>query len=158
MIQIRQYKESDSRACWEIFFYTVRNINIRDYTLSQVSAWAPDDVVPAVWQQKLNSISPFIAHINGEIVGYADIQDSGLIDHFFCHHKHQGKGVGRALMAHILEIGQSKGIPRFYSEVSITARPFYEKMGFNLVKEQIVTIRGEKLKNFVMEKISSHSV
>lgn len=154
MITIRKYEESDSRALWYIFYHTIRNVNIRDYSQAQVTAWAPDELDPKIWQRKMNLISPFVAEIEGEIVGYTDIQDNGLIDHFFCHDEHQGKGIGRCLMEHVLNVGKSKGISRFYSEVSITARPFYERLGFTVTREQTVEVRGEKLKNFVMEKFS----
>ncbi|ASA54814.1 GNAT family N-acetyltransferase [Vibrio gazogenes] len=154
MIKIRNYKESDAQALWKIFYHTIHNVNIRDYSQAQVSAWAPDRFDFAIWQRKMDSILPVIAEIDGEIVGYTDIQSSGLIDHFFCHHEHQGKGIGRCLMEHIIAVGKAKGITRFYSEVSITARPFYEKLGFTVVKEQTVEMRGEKLQNFVMEKFS----
>ena len=152
MIKIRKYNESDARDLWAIFYHTIRNVNSRDYTQVQVEAWAPDNVSPDVWQRKMNAISPFVAEIDGEIVGYADLQEDGLIDHFFCHHEHQGKGVGRHLMEHVLRVGELQGITRFYSEVSITARPFYEKFGFKVAKEQTIEIRGQKLRNFVMEK------
>jgi len=33
-------------------------------------------------------------------------------------------------MEQVLRVGELQGITRFYSEVSITARPFYEKFGF----------------------------
>ncbi|CAG9295960.1 GNAT family N-acetyltransferase [Celerinatantimonas diazotrophica] len=154
MIKIRNYKESDAQALWDIFYHTVHNVNIRDYSKAQVSAWAPDNFDFAIWQRKMNSILPIVAQIDGEIVGYADVQNSGLIDHFFCHYEHQGKGVGRSLMERIMVVGKAKGISRFFSEVSITARPFYEKFGFIVVKEQTVEMRGEKLQNFVMEKFS----
>ncbi|WP_276318894.1 GNAT family N-acetyltransferase [Idiomarina sp. 29L] len=88
------------------------------------------------------------------MVGYTDLQEDGLIDHFFCHHEHQGQGIGRHLMEHVLRVGELQGITRFYSEVSITARPFYEKFGFKVAKEQMVEIRGQKLRNFVMERLS----
>ncbi|ANQ27037.1 acetyltransferase [Vibrio natriegens] len=154
MIKIRKYKESDARALWAIFYHTIRKVNIRDYSQAQVESWAPDNFDPDVWQRKMNSIAPFVAEINGEIVGYADLQKNGLIDHFFCHHEHQGKGVGRSLMEHVLNVGKQQGITKFYSEVSITARPFYEKLGFKVVHEQTVKVRGQKLRNFVMEKFS----
>ncbi|MFA0575747.1 GNAT family N-acetyltransferase, partial [Vibrio sp. 10N.222.49.F1] len=80
------------------------------------------------------------------------LQPNGLIDHFFCHHEYQGKGVGRALMEHVFEIGRFRGVSRYFSEVSITAMPFYEHLGFKLVNEQEVEIRGVKLTNYVMEK------
>ena len=57
-------------------------------------------------------------------------------------------------MEHLLRVGELQGITWFYSEVSITARPFYEKFGFKVAKEQTVEIRGQKLRNFVMEKLS----
>ncbi len=105
-------------------------------------------------RKKMNSISPFVAEIDGEVVGYAELQECGLIDHFFCHYEHQGKGIGRHLMEHVLRVGELQGIKRFYSEVSITARPFYERFGFKVAQEQIIEVRGQKLRNFVMEKFS----
>ncbi|KPD24311.1 acetyltransferase [Idiomarina zobellii] len=137
-----------------MFYHTIRNVNSRDYTQAQVEAWASDDASPEAWQRKMNAISPFVAEIDGEVVGYTDLQEDGLIDHFFCHHEHQGNGIGRHLMEHVLRVGELQGITRFYSEVSITARPFYEKFGFKVVKEQTIEIRGQKLRNFVMEKFS----
>jgi len=35
---------------------------------------------------------------------------------------------------------------------SITAKPFFEKMGFSVVQEQSVSRRGETLTNYLMEK------
>lgn len=142
MIIIRKYEESDAWALWAIFYHTIRNVNIRDYSQAQVKAWAPDNLDPKVWQRKMDSITPFIAEINGDIVGYTDLQENGLIDHFFCHHEHQGKGIGRSLMEHVLNVGNQQGIDKYYSEVSITARPFYERFGFKVIQEQTVEVRG----------------
>ncbi|MCG3767326.1 GNAT family N-acetyltransferase [Vibrio cincinnatiensis] len=154
MIEIRKYQESDALDLWAIFYHTVRNVNLRDYSQAQVEAWAPDGFSSEIWQQKMNLLSPFVAEIDGKIVGYSDLQENGLIDHFFCHHEHQGQGVGRQLMEHVLRMGELQGITRFYSEVSITARPFYERFGFNVIQEQTIEVRGQKLCNFVMEKFS----
>ncbi|TQO97161.1 GNAT family N-acetyltransferase [Vibrio cholerae] len=137
-----------------MFYHTVRNVNLRDYSQAQVEAWAPDDFSSEIWQRKMNLLSPFVAEIDGKIVGYSDLQENGLIDHFFCHHEHQGRGVGRQLMEHALRMGKLQGITRFYSEVSITARPFYERFGFKVTQEQTIEVRGQKLCNFVMEKFS----
>ncbi len=154
MIEIRKYQESDAIDLWAIFYHTVRNVNLRDYSQAQVEAWAPDGFSSEIWQRKMNLLSPFVAEIDGKIVGYSDLQENGLIDHFFCHHEHQGQGVGRQLMEHVLRMGELQGITRFYSEVSITARPFYERFGFNVIQEQTIEVRGQKLCNFVMEKFS----
>lgn len=99
-------------------------------------------------------MKPFIAELNGQIVGFADLQQDGYIDHFFCHAGYQGIGVGRALMEHIFSTGRINGVSRYYSAVSLTARPFYERYGFRVVNEQQMEVNGLLLTNFVMEKVS----
>ncbi|UXA00041.1 GNAT family N-acetyltransferase [Vibrio splendidus] len=153
MVRIRNYQASDDKALWEIFFYTVRNVNVRDYSQQQVEAWAPSSFEFALWQKRMNGLQPFVAELDGRVVGYTDLQPNGLIDHFFCHHEYQGKGVGRALMDHVFSVGRVRGVSRYFSEVSITARPFYEHLGFKVVNEQEVEMRGVKLTNYVMEKV-----
>ncbi|CAH1533382.1 GNAT family N-acetyltransferase [Vibrio jasicida] len=152
MITIRDFQEEDSPKLWALFFNTVRNVNRRDYTEQQVKAWAQEGFDSQLWLKKMVSIQPFVAVLDGVIVGYSDVQPSGLVDHFFCHHEYQGQGVGRALMTHVLEQAKAKGLTRIYSEVSVTARPFYEHMGFIVVNEQQVEVRGATLTNYVMER------
>ncbi|ENM5760158.1 N-acetyltransferase family protein [Vibrio mimicus] len=154
MITIRNYSVEDAEALWNIHFYTIRNINIRDYSQAQVEAWAPERLDLSVWEKWMKGLSPFVAEIDGVIVGYTDLQASGFIDHFFCHNEYQGKGVGKALMNHVFKVGNSRGIKRYFSDVSITARPFYEHFGFKVVQVQEMEVRGQKLRNFVMEKYS----
>lgn len=152
VITIRDFMPADAKALWEVYFHTIRNINCRDYSPQQVQAWAPRDFDFALWQKRVTELKPFVALVNGVIAGYSDLQQDGLIDHFFCHHQFQGKGVGRALMSHIFALGEQRGITRYYSHVSLTARPFYERMGFEVVKQQTLDVRGQQLTNFVMQK------
>ncbi|MCR9549800.1 MULTISPECIES: GNAT family N-acetyltransferase [Vibrio] len=155
MLSIRRYRAEDAPILWTLFYHTVRVINRRDYTESQVSAWAPSDFDLNSWQRTMDAIQPYIAEIEGQIVGYCDLQSNGLIDHFFCHHEYQGQGIGRDLMSFLFSQAKVKGIERLYSEVSITARPFYEKMGFTVKVQQRAEVRGETLTNFMMEKYIS---
>lgn len=152
MIKIRPFEEHDASVLWDLFYHTIRFVNRRDYSQEQVEAWAPDNLDPQIWRNKMSSLSPYIAEIDNVIVGYADLQPDGLVDHFFCHCRYQGQGVGRALMEHVLEVGRTRGIKSFYSEVSLTARPFYQHMGFEVETQQLIHVRGHSLTNFVMRK------
>lgn len=152
MVVIRPFRPEDSETLNALFFNTVRTINLHDYSQAQVEAWAPNSDNSDLWQQRMAEINPIIAEIDGIIVGYSDLQDDGLIDHFFCHHQYQRCGVGNALMQHILSLAEQRRLPRLYSEVSMTARPFYEHFGFNVIQTQTVEIRGQELTNYVMEK------
>ena len=152
MIKIRKYQVGEETQLRTLFFDTIRNINIKDYSKAQVQAWAPDNYDETVWKGRIKAINPFVALIDNQIVGYADIQKDGYIDHFFCHSNYQGKGVGAALMKNIFEVGLAQKVARFYSHVSITAKPFFEHFGFKILKEQKVEIRDQILINYVMEK------
>lgn len=152
MIKIRPYQSDDADTLWHLFFNTVRVVNARNYSQDQVEAWAPESFDISVWQNKMNDLQPFVAELNGAIVGYCDLQPDGLIDHFFCHHEYQGQGIGKALMNHILALADERGVSRLYSHVSITARPFFEHFGFLVMNEQIISVRGQELTNFVMER------
>lgn len=153
-ISIRNYDESDAEVLWKLFFNTVRTVNIRDYSQAQVEAWASASYDANYWTQRMKGLSPFLAVIDDEVVGYTDLQADGLIDHFFCHHQFQRQGVGTALMNHVLAVGQARGIKRFYSEVSITARPFYEHHGFSFVEEKTAELMGQVLSFNVMVRSS----
>ncbi|MFM2599688.1 GNAT family N-acetyltransferase [Vibrio fortis] len=150
---IREYQPEDATHLWDLFFNTVRNVNIRHYSQAQVEAWAPSEFSMEVWKNKMDKIRPFVVELEGVVVGYTDLQESGLIDHFFCHHEYQGRGVGRQLMSHVLNLAKQQGLKRVFSEVSITARPFYEHFGFSVVNEQTIEVRGQTMNNFVMEKL-----
>ncbi|MEZ9059237.1 GNAT family N-acetyltransferase [Vibrio pelagius] len=152
MMKIREYRNTDAPELWALFFNTIRNVNIQHYSQSQVEAWAPSEFSIDVWQNKMDKIRPFVVELEGTIVGYTDLQESGLIDHFFCHHEYQGRGVGSQLMSHVLSLAKQQGLKRVFSEVSITARPFYEHFGFSVVNEQTIEVRGQTMNNFVMEK------
>lgn len=100
----------------------------------------------------MQGLRPFVAVDGASFLGYADCQSDGLIDHFFVHHQHQRQGVGNLLMARIEEHAGSVGIEVLTSNVSITARPFFERHGFSVVRQQQVEVRGESLTNFRMSR------
>ncbi|PIB12591.1 GNAT family N-acetyltransferase [Vibrio rotiferianus] len=152
MLEIRRFESGDEETLRTLFYYTVRKICINDYTDAQVSAWAPNIYVADDWNKKIALLNPFIVLLDGQVVGYADLQPDGYVDHFFCHWQHQGKGVGTALMQQLIAEGARNFNHRLYANVSLTAKPFFERHGFIVAKQQSVDIRGQTLTNFLMEK------
>lgn len=152
-LYIRQYQPGEEQQLWELFYHTIHLVNIQDYSALQVNAWAPRKLELTDWIIKIHKRSPFVCLLKNKIVGYSDLQENGYIDHFFCHHDYQGKGVGRALMAHINKLANQQKITKLTAEVSLTARAFFEAMGFEVVRKQQVLIRQQLLTNYKMHKI-----
>lgn len=55
-------------------------------------------------------------------------------------------------MAAILTEAGRRHVPRLFAEVSITARPFFERHGFVVLTEQQVLVREVALTNYRMER------
>jgi putative acetyltransferase len=151
-MRIRKFTKGDEPVLWDLFYNTIHRRNINDYTQEQLDAWAPANLDPALWQNKIQTIKPFVVEHNGEIVGYADLQDDGFIDHFYCHHAWQRQGIGRMLMKKIYEEAKVRDVLQLYSNVSVTAKPFFVAQGFEVVKEHLISIRGQELLRFRMQK------
>ncbi len=156
-MEVRKFRKGEEKELWKLFYNTVHNVNIQDYDKTQIASWAPDDLDINVAIQKFREIDPFVAIQEGKIVGYADIQADGYIDHFYCHHEFQGQGVGSALFTALEEEARANGILEMFSNVSITARPFFEDMGFSVEKEQVLQMRDQQLKNYRMVHRDGHS-
>ena len=150
MMTIREFKIGDEDGLWRVFYSSIHQVCSNDYSEEQIHAWAPADLDPTIWVSKIQSIKPFVVVDGEKIIGYADLQKDGKIDHFFVHGDHQAQGVGTFLMNKIIKKSVNK--KRLYSEVSHTAKPFYEKHGFKAVKVQEVNMRGVILTNNIMER------
>ena len=55
-------------------------------------------------------------------------------------------------MRKIHDTARLRGADCLFSNVSLTARPFFEKWGFGVESPQIVQVRGIALRNFRMCK------
>ena len=150
-IKIRKYNTKDLYDIAHIYFDTIHIINARDYTTEQINAWVPYRNNYEKWSEKLDKTQPLIATINDKVVGFAEFEKNGHIDCFYVHYEFQRRGIGSALINEIKNIAINLPINKIYAEVSITAKDFFIKMGFNIVKEQTVIIGKVELRNFVME-------
>lgn len=145
---IRKYKTEDCEQIVKLFFDTVHNINAKDYTKKQLDAWATGNVDLTQWNSSLQKHYSLVAIENNIIVGFGDIDKTGYLDRLFVHSDYQGQGIASAICEEL-----EKNAKRIVTtHASITAKPFFEKRGYKVVKEQQVERQGVFLKNFVMTK------
>jgi UPF0176 protein len=149
---IRLFQEQDSIAIAKLFHNTIHEVNIRDYSPEQVSAWSPEDLYFIDWAEFCAKKFTCIAEEDEKIIGFGQLEVNGHIDCFYCHKDYQRCGVGTRLYRTIEAKALELKIERLFVEASITARAFFKSRGFAVVKEQQVSCRGEKFTNFVMEK------
>lgn len=145
---IRKYESTDCKELTELFYNTVHTVNAKDYTKEQLDAWASVQMDLEKWDQSFQEHFTVVAVENGIIVGFGDIDITGYLDRLYVHKNNQRKGIATAICDQL----ESKVQGKIVTHASITAKPFFEKRGYKVLKEQQVVRKEILLKNYVMEK------
>jgi putative acetyltransferase len=154
VVRIRSYRPGDEHALADVFFSSVREAGLADYSQDQVRAWAPRRPHGSQFADRakdgrllLVAVSP-----DDQLVAYADLEDDGHIDHVYCLPAWVGQGVGSALCDAIETEARARGMRRLFVEASEAARRLFERRGFRVVRRNDLEVQGVRLHNFYMEK------
>lgn len=104
------------------------------------------------WSTSLRQNITYVAEINGYIVGFSDMTLEGHLDRLYVHKDFQGQGVASALVNKLEMKARELGLHEMDTEASITARPFFERQGYQLMMKQNVERKGVLLVNYRMSK------
>ncbi len=149
---VRDYAADDAAPICRLFFETVRSVNLGDYSPEQVRVWAPAPPDPAAWHERMSGRHTLVAEENGEVVGFAELEGDGHLDMLYVGRDAVGRGVGKRLYLAAEERALGLGLREIFTEASITARPFFERRGFRVVRRNDLVVRGVGMTNYAMEK------
>jgi len=151
-MEIRRYKRGEEDAVWKVYFSATHESNARDYHADLIERWAPRDRDMNQWADRLAQKNPFVAVMDEEIVGMAEIETDGFIDYFYVHPRWQGRGIGKALLATLESEASKLGVNLISADVSITAKAFFLSRGFRVTEAKSNIILGHPAPNFRMQK------
>lgn len=137
-----------------IFQDAVAHTCCRHYTPEQLRAWL-NRATCQRWKTLLESDLHFIAaqcREDGDLAGFASVNASGYLHSMFVRPRHQRKGVATMLLRAAEAYAAERGAETVHAEVSHTARPFFEKSGFGIVRRQTVDVDGIGMDNWLMCK------
>lgn len=150
-MNIRKASLQDIDQLRQLFFDTINIINSKDYNEDQIQAWSSGAKNINGWKTKLEKQYFVVAEIEGKITGFASLKDDSYLDFMYIHKDHQRKGIATQLFLELKKIAEKSGAKEMTADVSITARPFFEKQGFTVLKKQSVYIDETILTNFKMK-------
>ena len=125
----------------------------KDYTAEEVADWASCGDDTSHWNELFEEQHYVVAeNEEGVIVGFGSVNDDGYMHTLFVHKDFQHQGVATSLYKHLEAYARERGAKRLTSEVSITAKPFFEKQGFQVDEEQKRKANQMCLTNYKMSK------
>ncbi|MDJ0356895.1 GNAT family N-acetyltransferase [Paenarthrobacter sp. PH39-S1] len=152
-VMIKPYEHADAAETLAVFISAVMETASADYTVEKVQAWAqPEGRDVVAWNAAMLARNSIVATIGGELAGFSDVSLDGYVDMMFVSPRHQRRGVAWQLLAHVETQARSEGTPMLSADVSITARPFFERHGFTVEAEQHPVKAGVELTNYKMRK------
>jgi putative acetyltransferase len=152
MLVVRPALESDFGALGRVFHGAVHQIAKRDYTEEQMRAWSPGELGAEHWRRRTVKLEVRVAALESVVAGFIGFSRSGYIDLLFVLPEFARRGVARALLLNAESLLGQLGVESAWTEASLTARGFFQAMGYRAAREQTVCCGGVELRNCRMEK------
>ena len=133
MILLRSATADDADAVSLVILRALRETNARDYSERVIARIASNFSPPAV-RRLIAGRAVFVALDQDRIVGTAGL-DGCTVRTVFVVPDLQGRGIGRLLMARVVEAARGKGLAALLVPSSVTAESFYARLGFKAVRE-----------------------
>ncbi len=148
----RSGRLNDLQEMQQLFVGTIESVCSSDYNHEQIRAWTSGIENEQRWREVLMHQFVLVALIRECIVGFGSLAKGGCIDMLYVHKNFQGKGIATAILKLLEDEALRLHYVKLFSDVSITAKGFFEKAGFKVVNEQLNLRQGIGLMNFKMVK------
>ena len=149
---IRKGNIDDLAELQQLFVDTVSNVCKVDYNSDQISVWTSSIENEKRWRDILTNQFVLVAQDREKIVGFCTLDNGNYIDLLYIHQNYQRQGIAHKLYSDIEKEARRQRQTELTSDVSKTARPFFEKVGFKMLKEQSISLKGVELTNYKMTK------
>jgi putative acetyltransferase len=152
IISLQLAEPSDITEMQKICVDTISTICKDDYSPEQIRVWVSSIQNKERWVDKLASQYFLVAKLDNRIIGFASLENNDCVDMLYVHKDYQRQGIADRLFSEIEKEVIKKGGTVLVSDVSKTARPFFEKKGFKMLKEQKNIRQGVEIINYKMLK------
>lgn len=150
-IKIRKAKLGDLPEILQLFSETIKNTCKNDYTPEQIAVWVSSVENEERWIGLLESQYFLVAEIDSIIAGFGSLENGNYLDFMYVSKDFLRHGVAHTIFNHLEK--EAKRLGHFeMSDVSITAHPFFEKMGFQLVNTNRNIRKGIEIINYKMTR------
>ena len=152
VIELRRGRADDALTVARLFRDTVHAVNRQDYSEAHLDAWAPYQVDLEHWRAVIDSSYFMVAISGGMVVGFANLDGNEYVDQIFVHKDLLRKRIATKLLEEIEREAKRRDAAKLWTQSSITARKFFERLGFATLQAQRATYNGQIFDNFSMEK------
>lgn len=146
---VRLAQASDAEGISQVILAALHSSNAGDYPADVIARVASNFTPPAVLH--LLARRTVLVAIRDQLIVATAALDANVVRSVFVNPALQGQGIGRQLMVDIEQRAREAGVTVLSVPSSLTAEPFYTKLGFHTVRD---VYHGNE-RTLVMEKALS---
>ncbi|MEM1407434.1 MAG: GNAT family N-acetyltransferase [Bacteroidota bacterium] len=143
----RKAEESDLEAILILYVKSIQETCKNDYSYEQIEAWTASVEDRDKWLTRIKEQCFILIELADELAGFASLENNSYIDLMYVDPRFQGQGVATRLLRELLALTNASELT---TDASITARPFFEKHGFEVIKENRFKLKGVEIINYQM--------
>lgn len=151
-MNIRKAAISDLAEMQQLYIETIQSVCKNDYNTAQIEAWISGVKNTERWITVIETQLVLLAVINGQIAGFGTLKDGNYIDFFYIHKDFQRQGIADKLLTELELEAKKQHSKMITSDISITAKPFFEKKRFVVKAEQKNRVNDVEIINYKMKK------
>lgn len=143
---------SDLEEMQKLYVETIHSVCKTDYSEEQRKVWSSGVNNTERWLEVIEKQFVLLAIIEKQIAGFGTLKDGNYIDFFYIHKDFQRQGIAAKILNELEVEARKNNSEIITSDISITAKPFFQKKGFIVKTEQKNIRLGIELINYKMEK------
>lgn len=151
-LDFREATQEDLPEITSIYRDTIRAVNSRDYSETQIEAWSlgADDIKK--WQNRIKKFYFLVAELNHQIVGFSYLKNGFYLENIFVHKDFQRQTIGSKLLRIMESQVSMNGHDTIKSDISISALEFFDSHFYDVEKKQKKSFKGKSFDTFIVTK------
>ncbi len=153
-MKIRRARIDDAKAISKICCDTIRYVNSKDYSASQIKAWLTSDRVSNVRNKIKHKKKDVFVIVDKDIIlgmGSLSLEEDELSS-LYIKHNVSRKGIGTKLLKYLEKYAKRKGVSTLKLNSSVTAYSFYKHRGYKGIRKRYRIIKNVRIPYIFMSK------
>jgi putative acetyltransferase len=153
---IRRASHGDATEIIAAHVRSIREICSKDYSETQISAWSGRDFSEEIWRRTIDRDTVWVVEYDQHVAGFGHVRfkpaRTATIEGLYFAPVAAGRGLGRELMSLVFKELTDRGVEEADLASTLTAKGFYVRLGFSVVRPTVVKFDGVEVECIEMRK------
>ncbi|MFC7292035.1 GNAT family N-acetyltransferase [Hirschia litorea] len=151
-IEILPSENADLDSVGQLIFDSIHGLAHTHYSKEQLQAWAPEPYAGDAAKMRFAGQILFTASDDSGLAAIMSLTSNAHLDFAYTHPRCSGKGAASQTYSTLETYALAHDVQAITSDVSLVARPFFEKRGFKILAQNLPVKNGVGLTNFSARK------